>query len=151
MKTVSMRFAIFFMRPHGWTSFSPGGVKGLWSSKPDPDDQEVLIFETAIDALSLASIGGTNRKRFVSTAGHPSPMQNELLLGLARSLGPGGKIVLAMDNDDGGDRMLHNLRQLFADVPITTEEKRPLARGKDWNDVLRDANRASELSLPWPA
>lgn len=141
----------FESKNQGWTSFSPGGLKGLWSSKPDSDDQEVLIFETAIDALSLASIDGTSGKRFVSTAGHPSPIQNELLLGLARSLGPGGKIVLAMDNDDGGDRMVQNLRQLFADLPITIDERRPTARGKDWNDVLRDANRGAELSLPWPA
>lgn len=141
----------FESKNRGWTSFSPGGVKGLWSSIAAPDDLEILIFETAIDALSLASIEGTNGMRFVSTAGHPSPMQNELLLDVAQTLGSGGKIVIAVDNDEGGDRMLQNLRHLLAQLPIAIEERRPPARGKDWNDVLRDANRGAELSLPWPA
>ncbi|WP_425400413.1 toprim domain-containing protein [Aeoliella sp.] len=127
----------FEIKNRGFTGFSTGGVKGLFCSRPGLDDSELVICETAIDALSFATLFGTNGKRFVSTAGQISPLQRSLLQSAAQKMPRGSTIILAMDNDPGG----HKLAEAIADALSEVNGKQvtqhlPPREGEDWNDVL---------------
>lgn len=129
----------FEIKNRGFTGFSPGGVKGLFCSRPTPDDNELVICETAIDALSFAALFGTDRKRFVSTAGQLSPAQKRLLQSAATKMSPGSNIVLAMDNDPGGRELVDAITELLSEINldnVALHVRLPGHEGKDWNDIL---------------
>jgi len=46
-------FVGYESKNHGWTSFSPGGVKALWQSRSFETDTKLVIAEGAIDALTF--------------------------------------------------------------------------------------------------
>ncbi len=140
----------FEVKNRGWTGFSPGGLKGCWISRPNPSDGELLIFETAIDALSLASLEGTDSKRFVSTAGQMSPLQIDLLRAAVERMPQDSYILLCMDNDDGGDKMITTIREALAPYSQRICEHRPPVRGQDWNDVLRNSIPTPVISCKEP-
>ncbi|HBE67806.1 MAG TPA: hypothetical protein DDW52_06625 [Planctomycetaceae bacterium] len=121
-----------------FTGFSPGGLKGLMFSRPDADDETMVISETAIDMLSVAALEGTSGRRFFSLAGQPSPAQISLLQSAAKKM-PSNKptALFAVDNDDAGRRMAKFLRSAL--LPFCSEvlEHLPPVEGQDWNDVLK--------------
>lgn len=143
----------FEMKNEGFTGFSPGGVKGLWCSRPRPEDEELVVCETAIDALSYATLFGTEGRRFVSTAGQLSPLQRELLKSAAQKLGDYGSIVLALDNDAGGRQLAASLQALLAEVDLGHRQvvtSLPEPEGNDWNDVLRTKQSLAPQDTPTP-
>lgn len=124
-------------------SFSKGGAKSLWASSIRPDDQALVIAESAIDALSYAALHGSAGARFASLAGQVSPEQVELVAAAIGKL-PGGTVVLAFDNDEAGDRLTARFEGVFAEVgraDLALRVHRPDARGADWNDELRGRGR----------
>jgi len=129
----------FEVKNRRFTGFSPGGVKGLWCSRPSPDDQELYIAETAIDALSVASLIGVQKKRFLSTAGQISPTQALLLKSAVEKMPTNSTIYLAMDNDPPGRKLAeviqHELSAIAA--PRRIVPYLPDHEGDDWNDVLQ--------------
>jgi hypothetical protein len=130
----------FEVKNAGFTGFAKGGTKGLWGSRKGENDNRLVIAETAIDALSHAVLAGHHRARFVSIAGELNPLQPELVTSAIASLPRGSLVVLAMDNDEGGDRIAEQLAQAFhrADRDdLELRDDRPPVRGTDWNDVLR--------------
>lgn len=130
----------FEVKNQGFTGFSPGGVKGLWCSRPRRDDRQLVICETAIDALSYAALFGCEEKRLVSTAGQISPVQAKLLQLAATKLPDGGQIVLAMDNDAAGRQLAETIAETLLEAKIDSQAIRrhlPDAEKEDWNDVLR--------------
>lgn len=135
----------------GWTGFSSGGAKGLWASAVRPDDHRLVIAEAAIDALSYAALHGFDRTRFVSLAGQVSPEQVELVRGAIEKM-PAGEVVLAMDNDAGGDALVDQFVEVFEMVArqdLAVRPDRPSHRDSDWNDELR-AGTALRPSGPAP-
>jgi hypothetical protein len=48
--------------------FAPGGEKGLWGNRISPDDNTLVIAETAIDALSYFALKHPLGARYISTA-----------------------------------------------------------------------------------
>ena len=130
----------FEIKNRDFTGFSPGGRKGLFSSCPRPDDSELWICETAIDALSVAALFGTSRRRFISIAGQPSPFQRLLIQNEAQSMAAESMIVLAMDNDDGGRKLAQLIASVLKLIDIGSRRvitKLPDQEGEDYNDVLR--------------
>ncbi|QDU98613.1 DUF3991 and TOPRIM domain-containing protein [Lignipirellula cremea] len=130
----------FEVKNAGFTGFAPGGVKGLWASRPRPNDCELYICETAIDALSAAQLFGTERKRFLSTAGQVSPYQSELLRSAATKMPPGSTILLATDNDPAGRKLAYAIQTSLAAADLPDKQivtRLPEGEGADWNDVLR--------------
>jgi len=130
----------FEVKNAGFTGFAKGGTKGLWGSRKGEDDNRLVIAETAIDALSHAALAGHHRARFVSIAGELNPIQPELITSAIGSLPAGGQVILAMDNDEGGDRIAEQLAQAFERAErddLELRDDRPPVRGTDWNDVLR--------------
>lgn len=132
----------FEIKNQGFTGFSTGGVKGLFCSRPRPDDRELILCETAIDALSYAALFGIERRRLVSTAGQVSPAQKRLIQSAAQKMSAGSTIVLAMDNDDAGHRLAETLHRMLSEVDLhdkTVVIRHPQQAGQDWNDVLRQS------------
>jgi len=125
----------------GFTGYAKGGMKGLWSSCTEDRDKRLIIAETAIDALSYAVLSGHHRSHFVSVAGELNDEQPALLGYEIGRLPRNGAVVVAFDNDDAGDRLTRKIAGIFADsnrLDLTLYNDRPIERGADWNDVLRD-------------
>jgi hypothetical protein len=112
----------------------------------------LVIAETAIDALSYAAIKGTKDARFISTGGSLNQRQPDLITGAIQKLPKGGEVVLAFDNDTGGDELTETLKALFGKIKpaeCVLMESRPPSRGMDWNDVLRaSVAKTGPLSSP---
>jgi len=144
----------FELKNAGFTGFAKAGAKALWPSSIRPDDRNLIIAESAIDALSYAALHGHAGARFVSLAGQVSPEQVELVAAAIEKL-PAGRVTLAFDNDEAGDRLTARFEDVFAEVgraELALRVHRPEARGADWNDELRgrDRSRAHNHSPPPP-
>lgn len=142
----------FAIKNRGFTGFSPGGIKGLWCSRPRPDDRDLYLCETAIDALSVATLLGTAGKRFFSTAGQISPAQAACIRSAVSKMPDDGRVVLAVDNDDGGRKLIEAVRQALATAGFPAgriTEHLPDNPGDDWNDVLK-ASRLQGPASPIP-
>ena len=127
----------FEVKNTGWTGFSPGGLKGLACSRPQPNDQQLIVCETSIDMLSYAAINGIDGNRFLSTAGQISPMQAECLRTAVERMPSDAIVVLAFDNDDGGQTLAAKVREALTSTGCEILENFPSQPGADWNDVLR--------------
>ncbi|MCI0538821.1 MAG: DUF3991 and toprim domain-containing protein [Verrucomicrobiales bacterium] len=127
------------IKNHNFTGFALGGEKGLWESNRDASDTAVVIAETAIDALSHFALKRPIATCYVSTAGTLNPSQPELIRLAADRLRDGGRVILATDNDAGGDALTARIREFLAlEGRLEILEDRPAERGADWNDVLRN-------------
>lgn len=130
----------FEIKNKAFTGFSPGGEKGLWCSRAREGDTALVIAETAIDALSYATLHPGEGIRYVSTGGELNPIQPELLKSAFSKLPKGGRVILALDNDAGGDQLAEKIQALFSDsspAEVDLLIDRPPTRGQDWNDALR--------------
>jgi hypothetical protein len=127
----------------GFTGFAPGGVKGLFYSSPQPSDHTMVICETAIDLLSVAALGGVSGRRFFSMAGQPSQAQIELLQSAAVKMPTRPTALIAVDNDEAGQRMAALLQSALAASCDEIVNHLPPTPGQDWNDVLRDTRTSA--------
>ena len=129
----------YVIKGDGVTMFSKGGKKGLWPSNACDSDTKLVIAEAAIDALSYGVLHcDLATTRFISTGGQLNPEQPMLLQSAISNL-PAGEVVLAMDNDDGGDQLTQKLTSIFSGTNRDNLELRshvPPSRGGDWNAVL---------------
>lgn len=139
----------------GFTGFAPGGTKGLWFSKTEATDRQLVLVESAINAYSYQVLHPDELwTRYMSIGGELSPTQRgsfEMLpdgslrlkqAGLLRlameRLPPGAVVLLAFDNDDPGEKIAEEVRAL---APAGRELRRVLPEagtGKDWNEMLKN-------------
>lgn len=131
------------IKNRNFTSFASGGEKGLWSSRGLADDTQLVIAESAIDALSYAALFPSSGARYVSTGGKLNPKQPGLLQAAFGKLGS-GSVIAAFDADDAGRDMAGQVRTLFESFADDTGKKGldfqihlPAIEGQDWNDVLK--------------
>jgi len=134
----------------GFTGFASGGSKALWLSQEFPDDNRLILSESAIDALSFAVIFPDDRTRYASIGGKPSPQQPELIRAAAARMPADSEIVAAMDADADGAKLADVVRKAVAltgrlDLKFTVQE--PFGF-KDWNDQLRAKPQPSLPSRP---
>jgi hypothetical protein len=123
----------------GFTGFATGGRKALWLSNELPDDNRLVITESAIDGLSHAVLFPDSHARYASISGNPNPQQPELIRAAAARMPADSEIVSAMDADEGGVKLADVVRKAVAltgrlDLRFTLQE--PFGF-KDWNDQLR--------------
>jgi hypothetical protein len=104
----------FETKNHNFTALRLAAEKGLWASHGAPDDAALVIAETAIDALSHFALKRPQRTRYVSTAGALNPSQPELIRHAAEKLPHGKRLILATDNDAGGDLLVRFIRDFLA-------------------------------------
>lgn len=125
----------FEVKNHGFTGFAAGGVKGLWFSQCRPSDRCLVLAESAIDALSYHVLNPDTAARYMSTGGTMNPQQPALIRGAMEKMPPGSLVLLAFDNDAGGEKLTEEVRDL---APSGVELRRVLSPvGKDWNDALK--------------
>jgi hypothetical protein len=135
----------FESKNRGWTSFSAGGTKGLWSSHERPDDKHLVFCEAGIDSLSYAVLFPDVQTRYKSIGGQLNPLQPELMRSAAAAMPRNSTIVAAMDADPQGAKLAEIVRKAVEltgrdDLAYVFEE--PFGY-KDWNDQLRGTRKAS--------
>ena len=118
--------------------FSAGGKKSFFPLQREKESvSRIVITETAIDALSKAQMEGMRKDTaYVSTAGNPSDTQLEQLFNLCQQTRI-KKVVLAQDNDKGGDEQAEKYQEILQNAPIEIEREIPEV-GKDWNEMLTE-------------
>ena len=132
-----------------FTGFATGGEKGLWASRVGEGDTILVIAETAIDALSYHALHPVPVSRFLSTGGALNHSQPDLIRSAIEKMPSGAQIVVAVDNDDGGQTLFDRIQAIFGDcrgAGRVLVDGRPLGQGNDWNDVLR-ASVAQKLPV----
>jgi hypothetical protein len=134
----------FESKNHGWTAFSPGGVKALWSSQTFVTDHRLILVESAIDALSFHQLHPDPDARYASTAGSLSAHQRALVAEMLKAQPAGTVVVLAFDRDPGGEKLAAEVRALSG--TDLTRACSPI--GKDWNDCLKERERDYICALP---
>ena len=120
------------MRGPGYKGFSKGGRKTAFWTGEIRSASRVLVTESMIDALSLATLEGwPNRNAYVSTGGGFGPETAKLL---GRLLPPTSRIVAATDQGRGGDLLAKRIAVLSNEIGSSFSRLRPEA--KDWNAQL---------------
>jgi len=123
----------------GFTGFASGGSKALWLSHELPNDNRLVVCESAIDALSHAVLFPDDRARYASIGGNPNPEQPHLIRAAVARMPVPSEIIAAMDADADGGKLAEVVRRAVElsgrhDLKFTVQE--PLGY-KDWNDQLR--------------
>ena len=122
-----------------FTGFSSGGSKALWMSHELPNDNRLVICESAIDALSHAMLFPDSHARYASIGGKPNPQQPELIRAAVARMPASSEILSAMDADAGGRGLSEIVKRAVQlsgrhDLRFTVHEP---DGAKDWNDLLR--------------
>ena len=134
------------IKNRGFTGFAAGGQKGLWFSHTQPDDRRLVLTESAIDALSYATLfpDAEDQTRYASLGGKPSSRQTGLVQAAIAKLPAGAEIVAAFDADEAGRRLVEAIREAVARVAdqagrsdLNFQAHLPAKEGEDWNQVLQ--------------
>ena len=129
------------IKNHGFTGFSKGGEKGLWFSRTKATDTTLILTESALDALSYATLYPDDHARYFSTGGSLNPKQPALIAAALEKMQRPAVVILATDNDPAGHELAATIQSLAPPVEGLTF-KRPLPTvGKDWNDQLKAQRR----------
>ena len=126
----------FEVKNKDFTGFATGGAKGLWHSNIQPTDNRLVFVESAIDGISFHALLGDSFTRYMSTGGELNPQQPALLRGAMEKLPSSGIIVLAFDDDEGGEKIAKEVEAVAPHGKKLTRMK-PEA-GKDWNAALKN-------------
>jgi hypothetical protein len=136
-----------------FTGFAAGGTKGLWFSHSGPDDRRLVLTESAIDALSHATLfpDAADQTRYASLGGKLNSQQPDLVKATIARLPEGSEIVAAFDADGAGRMLVEVVR--LAVAAVATEAGRtdlilnlhlPAQEGEDWNQVLQEHSQRKE-------
>lgn len=128
----------FEIKNNDFTGFAAGGVKGLWFTQAKPTDKELVLTESAIDALSFHVLQKGFFARYMSTGGALNPQQPALIRSAIEKLPAGAAVLLAFDNDEGGEKLTAEVKAV---APAGREVRRMLPdkeTGKDWNQILKN-------------
>jgi hypothetical protein len=137
----------------GYTGFAAGGTKGLWFSHTGPVDQRLVLAESAIDALSHATLfpDAADQTRYASLGGKLNSQQPGLVQATIARLPKGAEVVAAFDADGAGRELVEVVRSAVA--AVATENGRrdlifhvqlPTQEGEDWNQILQEHSRRKE-------
>jgi hypothetical protein len=120
--------------------FSKGGVKTLWRSQNQAQDNTLVFTESGINSLSYAALYPNPHARFASIAGNASSFQHQLIRQAMDDMPAGSRIIAAMDADDKGRKHAGTIREIFTSLnraDLVFREHYPETEGTDWNDELR--------------
>ncbi|MDP2816279.1 MAG: DUF3991 and TOPRIM domain-containing protein [Rectinemataceae bacterium] len=130
------------LKNKGFTGFAAGGVKALWHSTNLDNAKQIVLVESAIDALSHAQLHDNPERAYVSIGGQLSDHQRVLLREVfERTVNQKAAIIIATDNDVGGEQLVENIQKCLPEngrKRVTRAS--PLA--KDWNEDLQTVQKA---------
>lgn len=140
-------FSGFEKKNFGYSSFTASGEKGLWFSDKPVDCKQIVICESAIDALSHAQLHPDNNAGYVSMAGQLSHEQEKLINELIER-NSDKQILLAFDNDEKGHQYANDILERHPGCTVDM----PRRKGLDWNDqlqrkVVADKQKQSQIEL----
>ena len=124
--------------------FVRGSAKGLWTSTINLKAETLVITESPIDGLSYFTLFQDLQKSdvvFASVSGGLRPHQIQLIIDLIKKLPQLQKIILAVDHDQGGEKIKKTICDgvknsgVFAGDMLTHV---PEKKGDDWNEVLKN-------------
>ncbi|MDD5728516.1 MAG: DUF3991 and TOPRIM domain-containing protein [Victivallales bacterium] len=132
----------YAMKNTEFNGFSPGGSKSVWKSNQFRNDNQLVVTESAVDALSYAKMLDKHDQkqffntRFISTEGAFSPEVRELIAAEIASMPETAKVIAAFDNDDQGWKYAAELKEICANSGRNCRTDIPKVKGYDWNKVL---------------
>ena len=126
-----------------FNGFSPGGSKTMWKSNQFKNDNQIVLTESAVDALSYAKL--MNKRdpkemfstRFISTEGAFSPETQEMIKTEILSMPESVKVIAAFDNDEQGKKYASELEMLCKNIDRDFQVDLPRVKDYDWNKVLQ--------------
>jgi len=133
------------IKNRGFTGFAAGGKKGLWFSHTRLDDWRLVLTESAIDALSYATLfpDCADRTRYASLGGRPSSRQMGLVQAAVTKLADGAEVAAAFDADEAGRWLVALIADVVGRIRHQAERNDlgfrvhlPATEGEDWNQVL---------------
>jgi len=132
----------YAMKNKNFNGFSPGGSKTMWKSNQLDNDNQLVVTEAAIDALSYAKLMDErdsekmSNTRFISTEGAFSPEVQEMIKTEITLMPDSTKVIAAFDNDNQGWKYANGLKEICKDMEHKCRIDIPRVKGYDWNDVL---------------
>ena len=137
----------FELKNVDFTGFSAGGVKGLWLSQSKAEDSRLLLAESAIDALSHATLYPDTEARYVSIGGQVNPRQPLLIAAATSRMPEGSEIIAAMDADEQGRKLAAVVKKAvesFGRSDLRFVMIEPFGF-KDWNEDLKARANATRV------
>jgi len=140
------------IKNRGFTGFAAGSQKGLWFSHTRPEDWRLVLAESAIDALSYATLfpDSEDRTQYASLGGRPSSRQMRLVQAAVIKLAHGAEVVAAFDADEAGrwlaavtGAVIGNARAESDKSGLGFRTYLPAKEGEDWNQVLQNSRAGS--------
>ena len=130
------------MKNKNFNGFSPGGTKNIWRSNQYKNDNQLVVTESAIDALSYAKL--MNKRdpqqffstRFISTEGAFSPEVQTMIKAEIALMPESAQVIAAFDNDEQGWKYAKELKSSCEEMERKCKIDIPRVKGYDWNDVL---------------
>lgn len=118
--------------------FMRGSEKALWLGNIDLADTVLTLGEAAIDALSHFTLFRPQGASYGAVSGGMKDKQFDFLATIIKKMPKLEKIILAVDNDEGGEKIASRIETYFAGK-FTGEIIRhvPEWEGMDWNEVLK--------------
>ena len=132
----------YAMKNKKFNGFSPGGSKTMWKSNQLDNDNQLVVIESAIDALSYAKLMEKRapeqmaNTRFISTEGAFSPDVQEMIKTEITLMPDTTKVIAAFDNDNQGWKYANELKEICKIMEHKCRIDIPRVKGYDWNDVL---------------
>jgi len=132
----------YAMKNKNFNGFSPGGTKNIWRSNQYKNDNQLVVTESAIDALSYAKL--MNKRdpqqffstRFISTEGAFSPEVQTMIKAEIALMPESAQVIAAFDNDEQGWKYAKELKSSCEEMERKCKIDIPRVKGYDWNDVL---------------
>lgn len=127
----------------GFTGFASGGRKQIWLSNTRADDLRLVLCESAIDALSHATLFDDPCARYGSTAGKTTAAQQATIRAAILAMPANSEIVAATDADESGRTLANLIAKIVEECgrdDLTFRRDEP--EEKDFNDVLRRRNNS---------
>ena len=119
-----------------FTGFSRNGKRGLWCSIWNESYHNLIITESAIDALSFHALHDADGFLYVSLGGQLGKEQLPLLKRIVQHQPI--SIFIATDNDEKGEEYYHHIDRALEDFKNNGGKvTRITPTHKDWNDDLR--------------
>ena len=126
------------LKNNEYIGFTKNGEKAVWLSNCYKGDNRLVICESAIDALSYHQLKGTDKTRYASIGGNPSPGQYDLVKAMFEKASKDMKFVVAVDNDKAGGTYFQKISDIATGVGRGNDVIKDIPQVKDWNQALKD-------------
>jgi hypothetical protein len=138
------------IKNRNYTSFAKFAQKTVWRSRALDGDHRLIITESAIEAMSHFQLHRPERARYMSVGGAFSPLAAEQVVASTRRLPDHAVVVLAFNADTDGRKLADRLQPHIESTRRGVTRHFPARESADWNDLLKQRERAYIARLTAP-